>query len=365
MKIASLDYIGSIIVVGTLTVARNATTEVGGEQPLGHFPLCEGSSALVLGCPDGKGDCLVVGDNEQRNDLFLFKTKDGDVVTSSQKKLNLQLSEDDALSDIEAMVPLSADTILALGSHSRNTKCEAKKKRRRFAEVKLSDAGTEVVRQVQSKKIKCERIFGQIPENDVALKAACEAIGGAEKEAQKIEDELKTGSLTPEQAKERCNEIVPFNAEGAVMIPTAGKAKLWLGLRAPLLAEHPSQPERKKLAMLLQMKDFDNYAFDAVALLDLGGRGVRELSIADDRVWLIAGPAEDKAEPFELRSFPKDALNSRMVIEPELVETLPTSSEGLAIKDGKAYVVIDGDTGDDRTAQACIAPSKYKVISLP
>ena len=365
MKSDALACFGAIIISGTLLVTSKATAEAEGEGSLGHFPLCEASSALILACPDGKGDCLIVGDNEQRNDLFLFHLKDEAVDTRNQKALSLQLSDDDALSDIEAMAPMSADTILVFGSHSRNTKCEAKKKRRRFAEVKLSGDGAEVVRQVQSRKIKCDRLFGQISSDNEVLKAACDAIDRAEEGAKKIEGELENQLLTKKQAKKRCNEIVPFNAEGAVAISAAGGTEFWLGLRAPLLAEHPSQPERKKLAMLLRMKGLEAYKFDKVALLDLGGRGIRELSVADDRVWLIAGPAEDKQEPFELRSFPKDAINSAEIIEPELVKTLPISSEGLAIKGGLAYVVIDGDKGDDEAAQHCKTPSSYKMVSLP
>lgn len=81
-------------------------------------------------------------------------------------------------------------------------------------------------------------------------------------------------------------------------------------------------------------------------------------------MWLIASPAEGKAEPFELRSFPKEALNSTEIIKPELLMTLPTSSERLAIKGGRAYVVIDGDTEDDEAAQTYKNPSKYQAVPL-
>lgn len=113
------------------------------------------------------------------------------------------------------------------------------------------------------------------------------------------------------------------------------------------------------------MKDLKNYQFDKVAFLDLDGRGVRELTYYKNWVWVIAGPPEDKKEPFQHRRFSKDALKSDIVIETELIDNnLPSSSEGMAMSGNKAYVVIDGDLGKKGTKK-CIEPSKYQVISLP
>lgn len=364
MKNDRLVCVFLAIVIKLVIVTEKALSD--DERLLGHFPLCEASSALILTCPDGQGNCLLVGDNEQKNDLFLFTLKDSNIdISSRQEKLSLLSNGDSAIADIEAISQTASDTILIFGSHSRNTKCETKKKRRRFAEVKLSGRGVEVVRLIKSRKIKCERLFGETPLNDEVVKAACDVIDGAEERARKIENDLENGLITEEQAKEHCNAALPFNAEGVAAILNRGGTEVWLGLRAPLLPKHPGQPERKKLAMLLRLKNLERYQFDRVALLDMGGRGIRELTVADNTVWLIAGPPEDRPEPFELRSFPKSALNSKEVIEPDLVETLPTSSEGLALKGGHVYVVIDGDTGDNEASQRCREPGKYKIISLP
>ena len=112
------------------------------------------------------------------------------------------------------------------------------------------------------------------------------------------------------------------------------------------------------------MKDLTAYTFDRVAFLDLGGRGVRDLSSDATSIYVIAGPTEDRAEPFELRRFPKSALGKTEVIDSELIDSsLPTSSEGLAIAGKTAYVVIDGDTGNN--GRICKEPARYKIFSLP
>ena len=244
--------------------------------------------------------------------MFVFPIRDGHVSSKRQKALNLQLSNDGELSDIEALARVSSDKILIFGSHSRNSKCQAKKKRLRFATVQISSAGAKVVQKVQSKKIQCDRLFGEISSKDSVLQSVCRAINNAEKKAKKLEEKLKGRDLSKkqeEQAKARCNEILPFNAEGSVAIPGKNGTDVWIGLRAPLLPKHPDQPEHKNLAMLLHMKDLTAYEFDKVTLLDMDGRGIRELSYAEDSVWVIAGPAEDKKEAFQLRPALRPALN--------------------------------------------------------
>ncbi len=351
--------------MGFVTVVNQAVAVSGNEQSLGHYPLCEASSAMIVACPDGKGDCLLVGDNEQRNEIFLFKLKEGKIDMESQQSLSLQPANSKELSDIEAIAAKSADTVVVLGSHSRNTRCERKKNRRRFAVVTLSGDGSKVVKYVQSKKITCKRLFGRIPSSDKVLNAVCDAIDDAEKRAAKVENEVNDQQLTVEQAKASCNEASPFNAEGAVAIPVSGSTEFWIGLRAPLLGEHPTSPQHNKLAILLRMKGLHDYSFDRVALLNLEGRGVRDLAFAEDRVWLITGPSEDLEGPFDLRSFSKDALKNAEIIKPEFVTDLPMYSEGLAIQGKRAYVVIDGDKGYDEATQNCKSPSKYRIISLP
>jgi hypothetical protein len=94
----------------------------------------------------------------------------------------------------------------------------------------------------------------------------------------------------------------------------------------------------------------------------LAGRGIRELTVDGNWIWLIAGPPQDSEEPFQLLRFPVADLQPEAIIKPEFIMELPTSSEGLAIDGANAYIVIDGDTGDSNSA--CEKPGRYQVIPL-
>jgi len=335
--------------------ALTASDRLAAEATLGQYPLCEVSAALLVACPGGKGKCLLVGDNEQRKELYLFPVKDQKLDSGKQSAFDLHLRDDDEISDIEALAGISGDEILAFASHSRNTSCEIKKNRHRFGKVNLSKAKTVVVSTLLSKKITCEHLFvKRALDMDAPMKAACEAIDTADLKATEIVDE----KLAEDAAKKRCNAVNAFNAEGAVTIGT----DVWIGLRAPLLSAHPSQPEKKNLAILLHMKDPTAYAFDRMAFVDLGGRGVRDLSADAMSIYVIAGPPGDRTEPFELRRFPKSALNKTDVINAEFIQPLPSSSEGLAISGKTAYVVVDGETGKNGV---CKKSAGYEIVSLP
>lgn len=349
-----LERRGLRVLATVLTVV--STGSLGAPSALGQHPLCEASAAVIVACPDGRGQCLLVGDNEWRRSLFLFKIDKGQVQAESQDEVTLNLTENTELSDIEAMTVLPDGRVAVFGSHSRKTNCEAKKNRRRFGIIANLDLASTDLSIVATKRIGCDRIFGSDAKADSLVQAVCKEIDAVESRADVIEKGVEDETLDSAAAKGQCNEVLPFNAEGVVNLASTGDPDIWVGLRAPLLTEHPGDPDRKDLAILLHMKDMKSYGFDGVALLDMGGRGVRNLSLADGWVWMIAGPPQDLADgdtvPFELRRFPADALASSDVIEPELIDAdLPTSSEGLVILDGQAIVVIDGDDGGDGATQ--------------
>jgi hypothetical protein len=202
---------------------------------------------------------------------------------------------------------------------------------------------------------------------DPLVTAVCETIDDAERQADVIGNRATNGTVDEEAAKEQCNQVLPYNAEGAVNLASSGQPDVWIGLRAPLLGTHPVDSARKDLAILLHLKGMDAYTFDGLALLDMDGRGVRDLTLADGWVWVIAGPPDDlpngSTEPFELRRFPVDGLAKGEIIETEVIDhDLPTSAEGLAILDGRAIIVIDGDDGGEG-ATKCKTSSG--VISQP
>ncbi len=342
--------------------ALTVSDRLAAEETLGHFPLCEASAALLVACPGGKGECLLVGDNEQKKELYLFPVKDQKPDSDKQSAFDLHLRDDEEISDIEALASVSDDVILAFASHSRNSSCEGKKDRRQFGKVTLSKPETAVVDTLRTKNVTCKHLFDNSV-LDAPIKAACQAIDAADKKA----EDLQAKKLTKDAAKADCNAINAYNAEGAVAIHTPKGTDAWIGLRAPLLPAHPSQPEKKNLAILLHMKDLTAYTFDRVAFVDLGGRGVRDLSSDATSIWVIAGPPEDPKDPldkkpFELRRFPKSALDKTEVINSEFIQPLPSSSEGLAISGKTAYVVIDGEMGKDGI---CKKSAGYEIVSLP
>jgi hypothetical protein len=338
---------------GLLPAATNVS------QTLGEFPLCEGSSAVIVPCHGFQGYCLLVGDNEQREELFSFPIVNGAVSLTQQERIPLRINKE--VSDIEALVTLQDNSVLVMGSHSRNTKCESKKSRRRFAQITLPRDDAVHTPVVESKKIKCSHLFEDLPPGDAALQAVCAAIDGAEKQAGEVEKRLEQGEVNAEAAKAECGQVLPFNAEGAAAIDEGNATRIWVGLRAPLVGGLPGDSEHRDLAILLRMKGIDNWTFDRVALLDLDGRGIRELAADAAHVWVIAGPAGDHEVPFQLRRFAAAALDNAQVITSELIEVLPSSSEGLAIAGDQAYVIIDGEVGE----AACIKPSSLLEMDLP
>ncbi len=349
-----------------MITALTVSDRLAAETTLGRFPLCEASSALLVTCPGGDGECLLVGDNEQGKELYLFPFQDQKPDSGAQRPFDLHLPDDQEISDIESLARVSGDEILVFGSHSRNSSCKVKQKRRQLGKVSLSKPETAVVGTLLSKKVTCEHLFDNRV-LDAPMKAACEAIDTADAKATQIDAAVIAKKLTKDAAKAPCNEVNAYNAEGAVAIHTPKKTDVWIGLRAPLLPAHPSQPAKKHLAILLHMKDLTAYTFDRVAFVDLGGRGVRDLSSDATSIWVIAGPPEDRTEPFELRRIPKSALDKAQVIDAELIRALPPSSEGLAISGKTAYVVIDGDAGNDqhKSDKVCKQPARYEIVSLP
>lgn len=324
-------------------------------QVLGHKPLCEASAAVVIDCPDGTGRCLLVGDNEERKSLFLFRLSNHSIDPAAP--LPLKVGNNSELSDIEALALLEQGGVVVFASHGRNAQCEPKDNRRRFGIISKPEVAQTAIKVTESGVVGCASPFGDPAPSHPLVQAACAEIDRAEDAANAVVKD-----------PERCQEVNAFNAEGAVNISTVAAPNLWIGLRSPLLSAHPTLASRRDLAMLMHLKGLDAYTFDRVAMLDLGARGIRDLAFADGWVWVIAGPPEDQksgaAAPFQLRRFRVDALDTDAIIEPELVrDDLPPSAEGLAISDGQAFVVIDGDEGDKKSKD-CAIPAQFLILTV-
>ena len=346
-----------LLVVHVLSIGATGTAAQSLDalpRELGGFPLCEGSAAVWPG-----GDHLLIGDNEVDKTLFAFPLNDG--LLDPSQSIEHSLGHEVEISDIEALARLQSGEIVVFGSHSRNTRCRARTSRRRFLRGGLTADGFVASSDgvvTMSKKISCEGLFGQISNDKPLLASVCERVDAVEQTADKIWDSKDSD----EDKAKACNEAQSFNAEGAVSISNAAGAVVWIGLRSPLLPS-ASAGGGNDMAILLRMKGLDDYTFDEAALVNLGGAGIRELTVSNGWVLGIAGPPEDSVVDFRLWMFPIDELEAGATITPTFVESprLPTSAEGLAIVDSTAQVIIDGNQGDHQ----CIERSKYLALPLP
>jgi hypothetical protein len=325
---------------------------------LGRSPLCEPSAAMLIPCPaDTASSCLLVGDNEVRDRLFFFPYGDGEVKTTDQKELfweNSTTNKKRKMDDIEAFIDSGDGQVLAIGSHSRNKRCEFKKRRNRVLRGSVASNHLNNLDIFRAKTEKsCDFLFAGAVPSDRLTGAICEAIASAEHAAANIEAQLEDGAISKDEAETQCKSVTAFNIEGAVNISSTAEPDIWLGLRAPLLPADPRDSTRKDLAILLRWtglpaspNQFKGLRIDQIAVLDLGGFGVREMVRVNGTIWGISGPPQDSSVPFRLWRFNVTELKPGAFIKPHIVRDLATSAEGLAIIDNRAYVVIDGDNGD-------------------
>lgn len=310
--------------------------------PFTNFPVCEASASAIAGTADGPA-ILLVGDNEVRTSLFGYSLTAGVPDAASQKRYDFPDAME--ISDIEAIASLGDGRFAVFGSHSRNSRCDAKGPRRRFMIARLSSDAIEIEGElVQSEKITCERLFGNLAD-DPHHQTICETIETAEDAADEIDDlfdKSDGGDNAQGEAEVGCSAASPFNLEGSFAVDS----RVWVGLRSPLV---------NASAVLLRLAGASAFSFDRAVLLDLEGRGVRDLTVANGMLWGIAGPPADSNSEFSLWKLPLTALESDGPPQPEIVRRLPTSSEALWIEDGRAHVLIDGDKGDS----SCHTPVHY------
>lgn len=332
-----------------LLISCTSTTEaITMPETLGDYPLCEPSAVVKLACPNGDGDCLLVGDNEINDTLFVYSLEAGELQAKQQQKLSLDKAK---ISDIEAIALLPDNQFLIVGSHSRNGQCQPKKKRRRWLQAKISDDTIQPIdKVVQTPKINSQILFDDLDREDSGIiQAVAQAIDNAEQ-----------ASNSAEGSRQDCSTTNHFNIEGAVNVSNnSAEPSIWMGLRSPLV-----NLDGKNLAILLHLKNINSYQFDRVTLLDLGGRGIRELTLWQNRLWGIAGEPEDSFNNFVLWQFPLVMLESETIISPKIVRSLPNSSEGLVFVDSTtAYTLIDGDLGDSNAN--CLISGKFLKLEIP
>lgn len=319
---------------------------------LGEAPLCEASAARFAPCTrNGDESCVLVGDNEQKHEIFEFHVDPrGRLIDQAA------IDVDASIGDLEAL-ELLGDRLLLMGSHGRKAwknksqECAVDADRNRFAILRRGPKSSGVSVQTdegeRTKLLGVDCITRLFHAADPLVTTVCGRFSETERAA--------TGAVEPI----RCDET--FNIEGLAAMPAAGHpSRVWVGLRSPLL-------EGKALLLRLD-QELDTFAFDAVATIDLGGMGVRELAFSDGWLYGIAGPTADSAE-LRFRLWRTRATNVQPShrIERGDIEILrgdlPPSSEGLAVDGTRAVIIVDGKEGP--RGQDCETPAGQVTITLP
>ena len=187
-------------------------------------------------------------------------------------------------------------------------------------------------------------------------KDVCDAIIKAENAAEKFVKDHPDSKKCPE---------TPFNVEGAASVAAIdGARRTWLGLRAPLV--HGK-------AVLLRLATLGGASekrirFDGIALVDLAGKGIRELTTAGGSLWGIAGsvPDSDTDKGFLWRVAESALQSGATIMGPDKIgEPLPPTSEGLVVQPEarRAIILVDGGLNDD--AGECAPVPGQLTVKLP
>lgn len=302
---------------------------------LGDFPMCEASAALTL--PDGS---VLVADNEIKDALFSYSY--ASALTDPERQT---FAEQDTarIEDIEALAGVDGTGVLMVGSHSRSKKCALQPERRRLglASERVRTGDEEWAAMTASEDACRTVLFGGAAGEDVGL--LCAAIVAAE-----------SAAVTGEKGS--CTDTL--NIEGAM---TDAAGRIWLGLRAPVVAERGA-------AMVRLAPDFiaqHALSLDAVAWVTLPPRqSIRELHTDGDYILGIAGAVADSGDNMTLWRTPMSRLEPGARLVVERLSSLPPSSEGLTRVGETLVVVTDGDTPKDDSATACVMPAGQLSLRL-
>jgi len=310
------------------------------------YPVCEPSAALMTDCPGVSGKCVIVADDDITNKLFLFPLSVTGLGVSEFRSLHL---EGATVDDIEALVGLGPQRLLILGSHSRKKSCKTVLDRRKILVADIrADKLHPLQRPTETRVLTAKDLVPpEAQEHSKILRAfanAIEVTEGLAEHARIAED------------RDACEHSGAIDIEGAAAVHRSSTEPpaVWVGLRKPLLAWAGSS-----LAILLRLADAHELRFDQVVLLDLGGRGIRELSSDGTWLWGIAGGPLESQNNFTLWRIPLPDLLPDAILKPETVRPLPFLSEGLAIVAERGLVFIDRNGGHDWKSAECGRPGKY------
>lgn len=318
--------------VAAPVLAEDTLVQATEPQILAPRPLCEASAALPA---PGDEDLVLVADNERDEQLYVFKIEDGKLAAEEV----WQMPAKQRPNDIEALARLGQEVVV-VGSHSRNKDCEEKENRQRLRRLAVRQDGTLQATGFLDSKSAWNRAMENGGAQCVSTLFVQPAPAGADAVCQAL--------IAAEAVGNPCEVL---NIEGA--FGTADE-RLWLGLRSPLV--------NGRAVLLRLVPGFAELRFDSVALLNLEGRGIRELALDGDRLFGVAGPPLDVDEPFFLfrAALPGGGEPAVEILRRDLL----SSSEGLLVRDGRAFVLLDGQAGEE-DGDPCEVPAGWYTVELP
>lgn len=301
------------------------------DAPLVAPSLCEASAAIAAPWDPG---LVLVGDNEVDDQIFAF-AREGERLVFRRA---LALPKEGRPDDIEALAAVGGQ-LLVVGSHGPAKSGEPRPRRARLAFYGPDGAGG---------SLRLVRALDDAARLDAARRdpAACLA--------------TLFVSPAPAQAGAVCRALVAAapQVEGAAAFAGPGSAapRVWLGLRTPLVEGR---------AVLLRLTpDLEQLRFDAVALADLAGRGVRELAVNGETLAGIAGDRADGGASSRLWQVSLSDVFDGARLAPSWGEVLPDDAEGLLPLAAGAIVVVDVErTGGGSTP--CSAPARQLFVAWP
>lgn len=150
-----------------------------------------------------------------------------------------------------------------------------------------------------------------------------------------------TGCSPCEAARGRPPKRGGLSIEGAAYWNDA----VWLGVRSPVVDGS---------ALLLRMTD--TWTVAEVVPVALDGLGVRDLTVEGGRLWIAAGPSDDRGGPHRLYALDAPGAAARASI------ALPDGTEGITRVGGAWLTVQDGD---GKPGKPCASPARWKRLASP